>query len=213
MKLIVVFPSKKIRKDDVILEAVDNEYDVTIGAQDWTLTETNIHAVQWNGTSGHIEYNDGTKTLYLTQESQVATYSTFFDTLNAAVIARRANLATIDTNFYDVGPLDRNTNTYSKDARSVGLVKGEQIVKQKQLAFQLLAETDWYVTRNQDNSTEIPTPIVNYRAAIRTAATSRCALIESATTTSEIEALTLPAYPTRPGDPDLYFYDVYGTSY
>ena len=33
---------------------------------DWDWIADNIHAVQWNGTSGHVEYNDGTPEVGLT---------------------------------------------------------------------------------------------------------------------------------------------------
>ena len=55
--------------------------------------------------------------------------------------------------------------------------KGEQIITLglksvhkaivKQQAGGLLAATDWYVVRKADDSTEIPTEVSNYRAAVR----------------------------------------------
>ena len=40
---------------------------VGIGSDsDWDWIADNIHAVQWNGTSGHVEYNDGTPEVGLT---------------------------------------------------------------------------------------------------------------------------------------------------
>ena len=40
---------------------------VGIGSDsDWDWIADNIHAVQWNGTSGHVEYNDGTSEVGLT---------------------------------------------------------------------------------------------------------------------------------------------------
>ena len=41
----------------------------------------------------------------------------------------------------------------------------------KETAYNLLQSTDWYVIRKyEDNTKEIPTKIINYRAAVRTAA-------------------------------------------
>jgi len=33
---------------------------------DWNWIANNVHAVQWNGTTGHVEYNDGTPEVGLT---------------------------------------------------------------------------------------------------------------------------------------------------
>ena len=39
----------------------------------------------------------------------------------------------------------------------------------KQTAFSLLSQTDWYITRKAEKSTEIPSDITKYRNDIRTA--------------------------------------------
>ena len=68
MKLTVVFDDKIIIKDGIIYH---------VDAEDWSLTQGNMHAVQWQDTSGHIEFNDGTVNQILSAESEVQLYSNF----------------------------------------------------------------------------------------------------------------------------------------
>ena len=72
MKLTVVFDDKYICKDDV---------SYTVAADDWTLNQTNVHAVQWDGTSGHIEFKDGTANQLVTHENEISEYDAFFRTI------------------------------------------------------------------------------------------------------------------------------------
>ena len=53
-------------------------------------------------------------------------------------------------------------------------------------AYDLLQQTDWYVIRKYEDSTQdIPTNITNYRAAVRTAANTIQAKIDAASNMSE----------------------------
>ena len=69
MKLTVVFDDKVIAKDGTLYH---------VESDDWTLTQGNLHAVQWNETAGHLEFKDSTVNQILTSESQVETYSSVF---------------------------------------------------------------------------------------------------------------------------------------
>ena len=55
MSVITLIPSYK----QMILDGVDVEFDLKLDA--------NIHAIQWDGSKGHIEYNDGSSNEEITE--------------------------------------------------------------------------------------------------------------------------------------------------
>jgi len=53
----------------------------------------------------------------------------------------------------------------------------------------LLSPTDWYVLREADGGTAMPTNISNYRSAVRTKANEMCSLIDGVANVNALAAL------------------------
>ncbi len=70
MRLVVIPDDQKMVKDEVVLK-----FDFPMPKE--------IHAVQWDDDVGHIEYNDGTENLELSDISEIQTYIDMFDTEKA----------------------------------------------------------------------------------------------------------------------------------
>lgn len=68
MKLTVVPSDKVIIKDGVSLEC-----------QNWPFDDSNINAIQWDGSSGEIEYVDVQRKPGVPTQGLIDSYSTFFD--------------------------------------------------------------------------------------------------------------------------------------
>jgi len=68
-------------------------------------------------------------------------------------------------------------------------LKTQLITEQKQTAGILLAPTDWYIVRQMETTEEVPTAVLDYRAAVRAACGSREAEIASCTSVVELERL------------------------
>ena len=193
MKLTVVFDDKIIAKDGVIYE---------VDAEDWSLTQGNMHAVQWQDTSGHIEFNDGTVNQILSAESEVQLYSNFFDSMQAAYASRAVSLASIDERYYVLGDLDRSTNTYASTAKDLATIQIEQVADIKREANRLLQKTDWYMIRyfelgpsNSDGA--VPAAVSTYREQIRAASHSACQAILAAADFNAVVAVSAPAWPAE----------------
>jgi len=78
--------------------------------------------------------------------------------------------ASFDNRFYLSAGIERSL-TDSSDG-TIGL-KTQYKNQTKETAYSLLQNTDWYVIRKYEDSTQdIPTNIANYRQAVRTAANS-----------------------------------------
>ena len=187
MKLTVVFDDKLIAKDGTLYH---------VEPDDWTLTQGNLHAVQWNETAGHLEFKDDTVNQPLTSESQVAAYSTFFDNYNARQISRNS----IDLTYYTVGALDESTNTYAAVAKDLATLKAERIAAVKTEANFRLNRLDWYIIRylelgaaNPDGA--IPSAVTTYRAAVRSASSTACTAITDAVDFNAVTALSEPSWP------------------
>jgi len=73
--------------------------------------------------------------------------------------------------------------------RALADVKADGIASAKGVAFRLLGEYDWYVVRNAEKNTAIPSEITTYRDAVRTALSN----IETAINACS----TLSAYKTK----------------
>ena len=64
---------------------------------------------------------------------------------------------------------DAVTRTYTNNAVSdLAELKTNKITDAKSYANQLLSDTDWYVVRNAETSTAIPSEITAFRTAVRT---------------------------------------------
>ena len=102
------------------------------------------------------------------------------------IIAPRPN-----SKFYTVdGPDDQGQ--YTATPRSVSELKNTFVLEQKKLAHSFLRRTDWYVVRLLElGAVQAPVPevVTTYRAAVRSAADSRCALIESMPNVAAFETL------------------------
>jgi len=80
------------------------------------------------------------------------------------------------------------------DDKEVGDVKTEGLKTQlirtlKQQVAGILADTDWYITRNTEKSTAIPSAISTHRDAVRTKQASMETAITNATDTPALETL------------------------
>ena len=91
-----------------------------------------------------------------------------------------------DSTYYSVIGPDIN-GQYTSTPRDLAMLKTNFIKQEKQISFQKLKQTDWYVLRNVDGAGAVPTAVATYRSAIRTAAETRCNQINACTTVAELE--------------------------
>ena len=100
-----------------------------------------------------------------------------------------------DRFYYVTGP--NSAGQYTSSPRPLDDLKTQYVLEQKRLAHQILRRTDWYIIRLLELgavSAPVPEIITTYRAAVRTAADARCALIQSMPTVEAFETLiTAPA--------------------
>ena len=97
-----------------------------------------------------------------------------------------------DSRIHDLGEIyfDSAASVFRKDkvdktwSKSLADLKSQQINNFKGQIGSKLAQTDWYIIRNADNGTEVPSEITDARAALRT---------QSDTVETEINALTTKA--------------------
>jgi len=71
----------------------------------------------------------------------------------------------------------------------------------KKDAANILAETDWYITRKADAGTAVPSAITNHRAAVRTKCASMETSITNAADTPALETLYTYVNTADEGDP------------
>jgi len=71
----------------------------------------------------------------------------------------------------------------------------------KKQAANILAETDWYITRKADAGTAVPSSITTHRAAVRTKAASQETQITNASDTPALETLYTYVNTADEGDP------------
>tara|TARA_R100000008_G_scaffold51474_1_gene30988 strand:- start:542 stop:1384 length:843 start_codon:yes stop_codon:yes gene_type:complete len=85
---------------------------------------------------------------------------------------------------------DAVTRTYTNNAVSdLAELKTNKITDAKQDANQLLSNTDWYVVRNVETSTAIPSEITAFRTAVRTNYTALKTAITDAANVDAVAAL------------------------
>ena len=92
---------------------------------------------------------------------------------------------------YEADPAPFNSTYYfsAGEPRPVNEVKEYLTKKQKTTAAQLLAGSDWYVTRKSETDVAIPSNVATYRAAVRTVCGTRETEIAAVSTTEALEAL------------------------
>jgi hypothetical protein len=91
--------------------------------------------------------------------------------------------------------LDDTTNP---DGTVTPGLKSNAITTQKNQAYGLLQPSDWYVVRQSENGTAIPTDWDTWRESIRTTCESQVTMINACTTVPELQALFTPV-----GDPPV----------
>ena len=104
-------------------------------------------------------------------------------------------------------PKSLNDTTDSEGNTTPGL-KSNAISVQNQQAYSLLQPSDWYVVRESENGTAIPTDWDTWRESIRTTYQSQVTDINACTTVPELQALyvytgdpatrPLPEFPPSP---------------
>ena len=80
-------------------------------------------------------------------------------------------------------------STFAKDDVKVEGLKTQLIRVVKQQAAGILQETDWYIVRNADAGTAVPSAITTHRAAVRTKCAEQETLITNASDTPALETL------------------------
>ena len=87
-------------------------------------------------------------------------------------------------------------------------LKSNAITTQQQQAYSILQPSDWYVVRQQENGTAVPTNWDTWRQSIRTTCENQITMINACTTVPELQALyvytgdpatrPLPVFPPSP---------------
>ena len=78
----------------------------------------------------------------------------------------------------DPTPYDERFYKSAGNPKNVADLKTTWIANTKNIAGSLLSSTDWYVVRKAETDTAVPSNVITYRAAVRTA----CANIETSIT-------------------------------
>lgn len=104
--------------------------------------------------------------------------------------------APFDSRFYTSPGVPYPLDTTTTDDGTVYGIRPGILQDQKNTAANMLAETDWYVTRKSETDTAIPADVTTYRAAVRTACAAREAEIAAVDTTAALETLM----KTAPGE-------------
>jgi hypothetical protein len=94
--------------------------------------------------------------------------------------------------------LDDTTNP---DGTVTPGLKSNAISVQNQQAYGLLQPSDWYVVREAENGTAIPTDWDTWRESIRTTYQSQVTMINACTTVPELQALYVYNDATPPVRP------------
>ena len=111
-------------------------------------------------------------------------------------------------NFYIVtGPV--NTGSFTSTARDLKELKGKFVAQKKDIALELLSGTDWYVIRNIEDSTAIPSAVSTFRAAVRSVCSANETLINGVVDVSALASLleNPDQVQETPGDENSAFID------
>ena len=88
--------------------------------------------------------------------------------------------------------------------RDLATLKSEGIAVARGTAFRLLGDYDWYIIRNQEHNTAIPSAVTTYRSSVRSSCTKIENAITACTTVNEYKALhtgdpaTVDDWPDKP---------------
>ena len=93
-------------------------------------------------------------------------------------------------------PSGADTNTVAYEGLKTILIRTV-----KKQAANILAETDWYITRKADAGTAVPSAITTHRAAVRTKAAAQETQITNASDTPALETLYTYVNTADEGDP------------
>ena len=122
-----------------------------------------------------------------------------------------ADAGTVTATYGDATAKAHADSLYTAQNESDGLgtegeVKTEGLKTQlirtlKSQAARILRDTDWYIVRNADAGTAVPSAITTHRAAVRTKCAAMETLITNASNTPAIETLYLYVNTADEGDP------------
>ena len=137
----------------------------------WTDSENRLHPKTW------IRYSDASKKRYgIVWEDNPVTQP--FD--NRFYWGRQTDGTLIPRSLTDVNEVDSDGNPVNDPITGQQMVtpglKTTWVAQTKRTANDKLAVHDWYVTRNAEKSTAIPSSVTTYRDVVRT----KCAEIETA---------------------------------
>ena len=144
----------------------------------WTDAEGVQHPAQWN------RWTDEEKTaagLVWNQTLQPVPYDNRFYWS-----------ADVPKNIEDVNEVDSEGNPILDERGNQVVTRGlkyNAIQQTKATAAGLLQSTDWYVTRQAETGTAIPSAVLDYRAAVRTASGAIETAIQGVTTHADFMAL------------------------
>jgi hypothetical protein len=85
--------------------------------------------------------------------------------------------------------LDGAVKTLTATAKDLVEVQKSAITQINQTAYSLLLPSDWMVVKSVETSTPVPSDWATWRACIRDTATAKVALVNTATTVDEVEAI------------------------
>jgi len=109
---------------------------------DWNWIADNIHAVQWDGTSGHVEYNDGTSEVGLTTIRDYTQGYIDWDKETERIVLEELKLEEEKDNIDFAKSLRHWRNIY-------------------------LEESDWIVTKSFEEGVAVPSEWKEYRQSLR----------------------------------------------
>ena len=138
----------------------------------WTDTNGTLHSALW------MRYDNAWKTKYsIVWEDDPASQAPYD---NRFYWGRQTDSTLIPKSLTDINEVDDDGNAVNdpmtgKQKVTLGL-KSIWVAQTKRTAKDKLAVHDWYIVRNAEKSTAIPSSITTYRDAVRT----KCAEIETA---------------------------------
>ena len=102
-----------------------------------------------------------------------------------------------------------NTGAYTSTPRDLTELKGKFVAQQKDTALKILSGTDWYVIRNIEDSTEIPSAVSTFRSAVRTICSANEGLINGVADVTALSSLLENPSQVQetPGDENSTFID------
>jgi len=162
----------------------DNQYSADVFTK-WSNSEREaigIYAVTIDNTNKKNEK-------WYTNTNQSFTYDASAKTVTATYGTATAK-AHADTNWTqtEIDNGDAPTGATTSTVKTEGL-KTELIRDLKKDVSRILSETDWYVTRNSEKSTAIPSNITTHRDAVRTKQAEMETAITNAADTAALETL------------------------